>query len=196
MLYTKLLCSSNQCELKCCLTIAQQLHQSLMTARELSIVVVEQAEKKNKRLQHLIHGWQNELATHWRSGWIQELWSLVSCVWSLQGLFPQEPLQRTPSHRFKHILTLLGRKHGYSLYCRLTHWLSSSVRVGPGAGALVAFGVCCGWNRKGVWVSLFFPLNVTITVLYSIFHPSHRKQQHCSDLYKCRRMKLFSNLYK
>lgn len=37
--------------------------------------------------------WQNKLVTHWRSEWIQALWSLVSCVWSLQGLFPQEPLQ-------------------------------------------------------------------------------------------------------
>lgn len=35
-----------------------------------------------------------------------------------------------------------------AVVCRLTHWLSSGVRIGPGTGALVAFGVCCGQMYK------------------------------------------------
>lgn len=37
----------------------------------------------------------NTTGTHWRSEWIQALWSQVSCVCSLPDLFPPEPLHWT-----------------------------------------------------------------------------------------------------
>lgn len=45
----------NQSGLECCCTIAQQLLQSFMTARELSIVVVKQPEKIWKAVRPVTH---------------------------------------------------------------------------------------------------------------------------------------------
>lgn len=106
-------------------------------------------------------------ATHWKSEWIQALWSQVSCVWSLQGLFPQEPLQRTThSCRLEHFAASLSRKLEavMAAVCELTHWLSGGVRVSPGAGTLVAFGVCCRGHKWGVGEQVFHT-DITITTL-------------------------------
>lgn len=103
--------------------------------------MVKQAGGKAKR-----HFWgQEERVTHWMSEWTRARWSLVSCAWSLRGLFPQGPLQGqsqvSPCSYISKQKT--GGSSGHCSSCRLTHRLSGGVRVGPGAGTLVALGVCC-----------------------------------------------------
>lgn len=83
------LCAADRSQsgLKCCPAIAEAVAPIIYDSEGSSCCSGEPRE--NKRLVQQ----QNELITHWRSGWIQVLWSLVSCAWSLQGLFPQGPLQ-------------------------------------------------------------------------------------------------------
>lgn len=159
------LCSWRKSGLKCCLAIAQRLHPSRMTARERG-VVVKRAEKYKRVLQQ-----QEELVTHWRSEWTQALWSLVSCVWSLQGLFPQGPLQGhhtvTDLNTFLHY-EIEHRRQVWPLFVLQTHPLI----VQRCTSRSWCGNACCLWcllwdkQVRCVRTRIFFPpLNITIPAL-------------------------------
>lgn len=123
------------------------------------------------------------------------------CVVSPRSIPSRASARTHHSQSCRHALTLLSKKQGLNLYCgwstsALTYWLSSGVRVGPGAGTLVAFGVCCESNRWEVWEQACFSSTWQLLPYILFFHHHTRSGKHCSDLFKSRKMTLFFNLYK